>query len=391
MLRIGLVLAIIAAGIALAAFWPRPAPQPETATTEVSPDGESPTAASAPPERKEWFPDHAAQPFGSVKPPGDTETRQYDCNPREFIRGLETLTRGEAITPLAETLAESGSPELLLVAAQIGDPDDRALIDGSIDAALAADPANPLILWDVGRRCLRNRGGDYCEDPAFRQNVQRVLGTNGAHWLRVARQAHDDDDIERALEAMQAAVNAPEFDSYYIQRIQLAERAFALIPDLSHLQRVIAAYALAGAASPRSVSSMCVSRPETDFRWLEACTAVAERLAEQGKSMSERIGGMDMQIRLYEMAGRDADVSTARARREQVEARLDVLDQNEAFILYIADESLVSRFFEVFEASDELSALSYFVGEVERLSADPSYDPCVASERLLQQLRSGAQ
>ena len=86
-------------------------------------------------------------------------------------------------------LSRAGDAELQLVAAQIRDREETEAIQENVRAALAIDPMHKLVLWDVADRCREGRGGDYCQNASVQQNIDFVLGNNGAYWAEVASEA----------------------------------------------------------------------------------------------------------------------------------------------------------------------------------------------------------
>ena len=384
--------------IAVVLFWTTAErEQEEVASAESTPEQlslpesveQEPSLAAASTERRDWFPDLGST-GGAVNADGERDSFNCDMDrlvdPLPLLSSADSDDRRQSLDQLRSVLSSSGDAEMLLAAS--GFDHFVAIVDGqpgmaarlpNLERALAADPMNPVVLWDVAQYCGIEPESEICGQAWLRANVDTALGGNGEYWAREAMYRYAAEDTSGALAALRRAASAPEFDDLVIARTRVLERALSAAPDIGYQERAITAYAMSSgifASSNPGLFSACSTEAWADPVWWDACLDFASRLLADGRTLDGREMGARLQVRLYDIRGEDE----LRAAAEETRDWLDDADLDDAgddvVSVVLTDERVLRGFLDEFESSSELSAAEWLYDEVARLKQDPEYDPC---------------
>lgn len=306
------------------------------------------------------------------------EVRWSECvdahwdDPPPALDGL-----GEGRTPpIVATLSASGSSEHVLAGALLRPQSDPGAILADLERALALDGDHPLVLWHADDLCGRGTDAPHCRSPDFIARVSSSLYANGALWMRRAVRNLERGNERAALDNVRRAAVAPEYDNFWAQHIVLFERALAIGGDLTSAQRTAVAVGVAAAIDGPGyrIFAECRDRSASDSLWMDACARLAARVAADSRTFLDSAISYDLLEDLYEQSGRhDAARMVARERAE-LESMLTA-DQDREVVLGL-DDRFSSRWLDEVVANGEIAAMEFALAELERLRADPDYDPC---------------
>ncbi len=284
---------------------------------------------------------------------------------------------GEGRTPpIVATLSASGSAEHVLAGALLRPESDRDALLADIERALALDGDHPLVLWHADDLCGRGMDAPHCRSADFNARVSTSLDANGAFRMRRAVRDVERGDERAALENVRRAAVAPEYDNYWSQHIVLFDHALAVGGDLSSARRTMLAVGLAAAMDGPGyrIFEECRDRSAEDSLWMDACIRLAARVAADSRTLLDRAISYRVLEDLYEQSGRGDDARMAARKRGELESML-TMGQERELVLGL-DNRFAARWLDELVANGEIAAMTFASAEIERLRADPDYDPC---------------
>ena len=276
-----------------------------------------------------------------------------------------------------DVFASSDDPELKLVAGLLAIDTETGSDHRRLLAAADAYPSHALIGWNYVEYCSRDNLPCGRERADVEQQALRADPGNGALLAKIAGQRYARGEVAAALEALQAAVAAPRFDSYWVEHIRAFDRALKVAPRQGTQNGIIDAIGFT-AAVPDSMTwlaRVCRDEATRDALWGDACLAFAGRLrTAQGTLMDEQIG-LAIQKRIAEAA----DDPQSRALVASIDAELAAmraLTSDRSIGVIYSDETRMADYLEAMEAYGERGALRRSLVEAKRLLDSPDYDPC---------------
>lgn len=298
-----------------------------------------------------------------------------DAIPEEPPPVLDGLGEGRT-PPIVATLSTSGSAEHVLAGALLRPESETEAIRADIERALALDGDHPLVLWHADDLCGSGVGAPYCRSPGFLGRVGKSLESNAAVWMRRAVRNLERGRERAALENLGRAAVAPEYDHYWSQHIVLFDRALAVGGDLSIAQRITISVGLAAAIDGPGfgIFRTCLEMSISDSLWMDACTRLATRVAADSRTFLDRAISYGVLEDLYEKQGRDDAARRAAQKRSEIEKML-TLDRDRELV-FVLDDRFSARWLDELAANGEIAAMEFASAEIERLKADPGYDPC---------------
>lgn len=290
-----------------------------------------------------------------------------------FAEKMAELDRLEQqVVPVLEA---SASAEHLLVAALMiwRDEPDRAL--QLLGEAAARDSRDPLIASQHLELCVRY--GGQCSRP--RTDVEQKLiaadRANGLAWVQVARSRLERLDEESAIAAMKEAVAAATIEEHFADYVLLFDRALAASADLPAYERLEGAFGFAAAmvSSSYRITADCTERATNSAEWQDVCLKLGERLEHGSRTLLGKGVGFGLQKQMYELAGNNRQYDLVSERYEVYRNEYRELMAKSTQALELRDATVMRKYIETLNASDELAAMHYVAEEVQ--SRLPEYDP----------------
>lgn len=291
---------------------------------------------------------------------------------------------------MAEVLKHSDDPEHLLMATMYGGARRRSEgspfpAESNLDAlftGLEIEPRNELLLWNAMALCARTGEQDRCDDYNVPALATTVLGNNANFWFRLAAIRLDADDTDGAYTALRRSLDAPEYNEYFIEHVELFARGLAAFNNAPYNERVVAGFGLAAAlhGAEGDVLLACQEHAPTSSKWLAVCMTVGERMEVSGRTMMTEMLGLGLQKSMFEIAGDDQRARTAEMR---INGRRRFLDEmliiDEQLVVLSYDERVLESYIDTWKAFGERQAMLYLQRETHRLMNTPGYQPCAAA------------
>ena len=179
--------------------------------------------------------------------------------------------------------------------------------------------------------------------------------------------------------ALQRAVTAPQFNSYWPEQILMLERALAASTNDGYGARVLQAIGIAAAMGwDAGVVETCRSSSlPPEHR--PVCRAYGERLTADATTEIGTSIGLAIQRAVLTAAGDTAAANSVDARQEALRRHRRERDLQTAERLMFYDENLLRQYMDVMLIRGESAAIRFLGEETERLLSLPGYDPCAAS------------
>lgn len=281
---------------------------PDPYTVEVSDPVPAADAGSGPAERPSVLapaPDDDAAPALGSNPEPDSE----DCV-WELVRQLpreEQLNalggRMEAALAAARTLVASPDPEhrfaAYLLARRRTTTDDETGGEIQVAPIPEPDPASPLQLWLALNHC-QQPAVDFssCRTEPMEQALLAVDGTNSEAWAMAAIGRYGRGDAEGALAALQQAGAASESNSYWIETLQLVDRALLAATDYDYTSRATLAIGSTDQSITgfQAILAMCNDTYETDDTWTRACDSYGALIERRHDTQWGREIGVNLRL-----------------------------------------------------------------------------------------------
>ena len=279
---------------------------------------------------------------------------------------------------IAALLAQSKDPEHMLAAALIGFDRKSKEHFAAMEKALAADPNNPLILWNFLHACSLTLEEAVCQAKRIEKRAGLSDGGNGALWGRLAGYRLRRGDTTGAFDALIKANTAPQFNRYFIEHVGVLERGFAAATDIAYRERIIGGIGMTvGTTSDLTgVYKGCMVQAPESAEWLQACTEYGKRLERDGRTTLSTLIGIGIQKKMYEMSGDAQKVVDADFRRRLITDIMHSGNSSDDEVLLLFDDQVMADFIAEWSAHGELRAMQFVKEEVVRLSQQPGYDPC---------------
>ena len=292
---------------------------------------------------------------------------------QEFLDSLE-----QKRVEFASLLMHSQDPEHLLVAALIGFDRKSNEHFAAMESALAADPDNPLTLWNFLHACSLHLEETVCQDGSIEKRAVLADGSNGALWGRIAGYRFRRGDKMGAFDALLKANTAPQFNGYFIEHVEMGERSYAAATDSSYRERVMGAIGLAAGtvSNANGVYNLCKEHASESAEWLQLCIEYGKRLeSDEGAILSALIGNA-IQKTMYEMSGDAKEKTAATLRHRLITDAMNSGNSSDDQVLLLLDDKVLADYIAEWSAHGELRAMQFVKDEVVRLSQQPGYDPC---------------
>ena len=273
-----------------------------------------------------------------------------------------------------EQLALTGDPDLLLAAALLNDDEKErwALVDRSL--AIAA--GNPVALWHQLHHCYQVG----CDVETIERAMITVDESNGMVWLEIASDRIRKGAWDEAESALRRAVDAPRFDTYFMDHAMAVERGLAATTDLDYTERVVMGIGISAAlAIPAFGDALqaCKSGGNDELIWIDLCDELGAKMFSDSRELISTVIGQSYREVAALRAGDRAKADQLKQEARQVfNDVLRAQADSGAQALMANDPAVLQSYVEYFRAHGELKAVNLLVEDALRLRADPTYDQC---------------
>ncbi len=300
------------------------------------------------------------------------------ANPNDLISNkyfdekmIELTNNTEKLTQVLEQLEtmESQIAHALIT----GSEDEKSMSD-KFKALNGEYPDNPLLSYDLLSSCLLT--DSLCERSVIDDGIA-LDSQNGAVWLLSALYEFNNNNIERATEALLEASSAPTYDEYWGEHFSLFELALSQTGAGNELPAQIASMSYVGSIPLPSFGVLvdfCKNTELTRADLLDACLRVGERLANAKGTMISHLIGLALQKAVYKKYNDDAQVSRVSNMRKEFDKTMKL--SNKANNLVWQSSQRTSDWIQQIKDFGEVGATEYIVNEAIQLSAIPNFDPC---------------
>lgn len=274
-----------------------------------------------------------------------------------------------------EILAVSEDAEHVLVAGLLGPVWGEFFHMPTLERALELAPDSVLVNWSLLQACTRNSDRPICKD--IENRAMGVDGTNGAVWAEIAIRRAGTGDLREVVDALRRANAAPLIDYYYLEQIQIFERAFAVDTDSSYAVRIQEAMLSAFYTNNGAffLYGMCKDKAQQFELLREQCLQIGRRLEHESDTAMDTLAAYGIQREMLRVSGSSRDLAEVeeKIKRSQQEERI-LLDRigNTVF----NNDQLTDQFIEQWSAHGQMAAFGFLSTEIERLKSVPGYDPC---------------
>lgn len=308
-----------------------------------------------------------------------SEEGDYVLTPEDVQKSLDSWDRLRV--QVAQSLTHSENPEHLLLVALFGSGGEEKLSLSAMERALAADPDNSLTLWSFLASCSLHPEAAVCADGSIEKRAILADGNNGQLWGEIAGYRFERGDTAGAYDALTKANTAPQFNSYFIEYVELVERGLAASTDASYLERSIAASGIAAALVSKisPVLQGCKQQAAESAEWRQTCLEYGKRLENDGRSVWSTMFGTSLQKKMYEISGDTTKIAEANFRYQLIMDTVASINSQDGFVL-LFDEQVSADYMKEWSAHGEFRAMQFLQAEVVRLSQQPGYDPCKLKE-----------
>ncbi|NKB33482.1 MAG: hypothetical protein GKR91_10330 [Pseudomonadales bacterium] len=207
-------------------------------------------------------------------------------------------------------------------------------------------------------------------------------GENGATWALVAGFRYSNEDAYGALVALEAAVEAPDYDDYFQKGIQLVVNALPTAHDDLAIQMYINVINHGITLTVNSYSSllpvvaMCSENVVENQRLVNACLSFGRRVEQQASSLLGSGMGHAIESTTYQALGDVAEVQRREEEARRTQNDRFSGDSRLASNLLEYDAQLFRFWLDQLILSGEQAAMESLGEEARRLSSQWNYDPC---------------
>ncbi|MFK8053329.1 MAG: tetratricopeptide repeat protein [Woeseiaceae bacterium] len=321
--------------------------------------------------------------------PGALQTADKTCpsdaDPMTEVQDLSKTDWAELHESIIETALRSKSIDLLLLGAYTTSVFEQS--DELLELALEQNPEDPEVLWHAANLCANARDGDVCERHDWWDRLVEADGQNARAWMGYATFYYRKGDAKKALRGLQQAASMPEANGYFVESIQLYERAYAVTTDWSFQQRVAGAFSILAVKMPpfTPIVKFCQEAGEHSVEVARLCMTYWQKMYQSPMSNElESLLARDMIPAMLVLMGREADAEALRSENKKsygdqenaivVQKRID---QSAIFERYaIATPERFARFLELTRSHGERGARMQMLAEQQALIDQGRLDPC---------------
>ncbi len=275
---------------------------------------------------------------------------------------------------LSLALKQSATMESQIAHALITASDDRKKSVEKLKMLNSEYPDNTLLSYDLLLSCTDSES--LCERSVIDDGVA-LESHNGAVWLLSALYELNNNNIERATEALLEASSAPVYDEYWGEHFSLFELAFSQTGTGNDLPTQVAAMSYISSAPLPGYGVLvefCKNTELSRADILDACLRTGERLSNAKGTLITHAIGLALQKAIYRKYSDDAQVSRISNMRKEFDRIRNL--SNKANSLVWQSSQRTTYWIQQIKDFGEVGATEYIVDNAIRLSSDPNFDPC---------------
>ncbi len=309
--------------------------------------------------------DHISECDNPANPDDLISNKYFDEKMIELTNNTEKLT---------QVLEQSETMESQIAYALItGSKDEKSMSD-KFKTLNNQYPENKLLSYDLLSSCLLT--DSLCERSVIDDGLA-LDNQNGAVWLLSALYELNNNNIERATEALLEASSAPTYDEYWGEHFSLFELALSQTGAGNELPAQIASMSYIGSIPLPSFGTLvdfCKKTELTRADILDACLRTGERLANANGTMISHLIGLSLQKAVYKKYNDDAQVSQVSNMRKEFDKTISLSIKANSLVWQSSQRT--SDWIQQIKDFGEVGATEYIVDEAILLSSDPNFDPC---------------
>ena len=283
---------------------------------------------------------------------------------------------------IEQSLAESTSVDDLIASSVISSTGSGDMSSLEILTALSRNnPQNQLAAVYALSACTKAADYPACNDEIINRAIA-LDGDNGAIWSLVSSLRYSQEDSYGAVLALEAAVEASDYDDYFQRGLGIVLNALPSVDDdLNYrlYQRAMnhgVSLIIPGYASLRPIHAMCSANVVENRALAAACLSFGRRMEEQASSLIASALGLSLQISTYGGLGNVAEYQRLEERARKGQQDRVNSDFRPAFDLLEHDAQLTKYLFDQLIFAGERAAIDTVVVEAKRLSSRWNYNPC---------------
>ena len=242
-------------------------------------------------------------------------------------------------------------------------------------------PQNRLASMHLLKACELSRDHRACGEQMI-DKAKILNADNSVFWSTLARLHIVEGNVDEATTALEQAIEAPQYEDFLGQQMELFHNATMLLDNNSSKQQYLEAmnYALSvdldTGKSSIPLFDFCTVHALARADIAAACLNYGARMEKDGSTLIAHFLGIGLQIEVSKSLGNTQMQEALEERDSNFRRKMLNDDYTKASSLMEHDELLNLDYFQTWFGYGELEARNYLVMEARRLSADSTYNPC---------------
>ncbi|TPH14223.1 hypothetical protein [Litorilituus lipolyticus] len=255
----------------------------------------------------------------------------------------------------------------------ISEGEDRLLLN-QLQTLHKEHSDNKYLAYHVLSLCSENK--NQCSPDTIEQSIA-LDRQNGATWLLSALHAIKTNNTEQAEAALLEAANAPVYDEYWSEHIDVFESALAKASVAGSVPNEITTLDYIYKAKLPSYGNLvkfCRKVELSDANVVDACLRMGEQLTQGKGTMLSHLIGISLQEAMYKKYEDDTQLAQLAQMRKTFTERMELSAQ--ATDLALQSQARTEEWLQQIKTMGEYGASEYLIEEANNLSADANFDPC---------------
>ena len=255
----------------------------------------------------------------------------------------------------------------------ISEGEDRLLLN-QLQTLHKEHSDNKYLAYHVLSLCSEDK--NQCSPDTIEQSIA-LDNQNGATWLLSALHAIKTNNTEQAEAALLEAANAPVYDEYWSEHIDVFESALAKASIAGSVPAEITTLDYIYSAKLPSYGNLvkfCRKVELSDANVVDACLRMGEQLTHGKGTMISHLIGISLQEAMYKKYEDDTQLAQLAQMRKTFNERIELSAQ--ATDLALQSQARTEQWLQQIKTVGEYNASEFLIEEAFNLSADPDFDPC---------------